>query len=83
LAMITSSCAPQTESSTEPKSIVLTDCVLSSPAGQNQVDAKCGSLTVLEDPSNPQSRKIDLNIAVGPGSHRGVPRPLQHLISNS
>jgi len=77
LAMITSSCAPQTESPTEPKSIVLADCVLSSPGGQNQVDAKCGSLTVLEDPSNPQSRKIDLNIAVVPAIKRSPePDPL-------
>ncbi|RPJ24800.1 MAG: alpha/beta fold hydrolase, partial [Chloroflexi bacterium] len=34
------------------------------PGAQNQVDAECGSLTVVEDPSNPQSRKISLNIAV-------------------
>jgi hypothetical protein len=37
---------------------------LKSPGIENQVDAKCGLLTVSEDPSNPQSRQIDLSIAV-------------------
>lgn len=57
-------CAPQITSGINPKSITLTDCVLSSPAAQNQVDAQCGSLSVPENPSDPQGRKISLNIAV-------------------
>jgi pimeloyl-ACP methyl ester carboxylesterase len=44
--------------------MVLTDCILSEPGVETQVDAECGTLTVLEDPSKPQSREISLNIAV-------------------
>jgi pimeloyl-ACP methyl ester carboxylesterase len=37
---------------------------LKSPGIENQIDAKCGSLAVPEDPLNPQSRQIDLSIAI-------------------
>lgn len=57
--------------------IVLTDCTLSSPGMPNQVSARCGTLTVLEDPSNPQGRMINLNIAVVPAVKRSAePDPL-------
>jgi pimeloyl-ACP methyl ester carboxylesterase len=64
------SCAPQSETATKPQKIVLTDCVLSSPGVQSQVDAKCGSLTVPEDPSDPQGRTLSLNVAVVPAIKR-------------
>jgi len=71
LAMIISSCAaPQATSSTDTQSMALKDCVLSSPGVENQVDAKCGSLIVLEDPSNLESREISLNVAVVPAIKR-------------
>lgn len=77
LTLIAAACVPQAQSTTGPKRIDLTDCVLSSPGVQNQVEAKCGSLTVPEDPSNPQSRQIDLNIAVVPAIKRSPePDPL-------
>jgi pimeloyl-ACP methyl ester carboxylesterase len=77
LVLIAAACAPQAQSTTGPKRIDLTDCVLSSPGVQNQVEAKCGSLTVPEDPSNPQSRQIDLNLAVVPAIKRSPePDPL-------
>jgi pimeloyl-ACP methyl ester carboxylesterase len=42
-----------------------------------QVDTECGSLTVLEDPSDSQSRAISLNIAVVPAIKRSPePDPL-------
>lgn len=61
--------------------IALRDCVLKSPGIQNQVDAKCGSLTVSEDPSNPGSRQIDLSIAVVEAIRRSPePDPLFILV---
>ncbi|HEX9839428.1 MAG TPA: alpha/beta fold hydrolase [Anaerolineales bacterium] len=49
---------------TDQPGIALTDCVLSSPGVDVQVDAKCGSLAVSEDPSNLQGRQIMLHVAV-------------------
>ncbi len=57
---------------TATSSIALTDCTLSSPGIPNQVSAKCGTLAVLENPSNPQGRRINLNIAVVPAISRGA-----------
>jgi pimeloyl-ACP methyl ester carboxylesterase len=52
------------------------DCVLTSPTG-NQVNARCGILTVLEDRSNPDGRKLDLHVAVIPAIKRNPePDPL-------
>src|SRR5688572_16887187 len=63
-AILISSCSPQSSPATDQPGIALTDCVLSSPGVEVQVDAKCGSLAVSEDPSNPQSRQIMLQVAV-------------------
>jgi pimeloyl-ACP methyl ester carboxylesterase len=77
LSILLPACAPQTTSPTDLPSIELTECVLSSPGVETQVDAECGSLTVLEDPSNSQSRQISLNIAVVPAIKRSPePDPL-------
>ena len=76
-AILLSSCSPQSASETDQPGITLTDCVLSSPGVDTQVDAKCGSLAVSEDPSNPQSRQIMLNVAVVPAIKRSPePDPL-------
>jgi pimeloyl-ACP methyl ester carboxylesterase len=55
-----------TKATPTPKSsgIALVDCVLMTPGVDTQVDAKCGSLAVSEDPANPKSRQINLNVAV-------------------
>jgi pimeloyl-ACP methyl ester carboxylesterase len=75
--ILISSCAPQSAPATDQPSIALTDCVLSSPGVEDQVDAKCGSLAVSEDPSDPQSRQILLNVAVVPAIKRSPePDPL-------
>ena len=63
-AILISSCTPQPASTIDRPGIALTDCALKSPGIDIQVDAKCGSLTVPEDPSDPESRQITLNIAV-------------------
>jgi pimeloyl-ACP methyl ester carboxylesterase len=65
---------PASTSPTDPQPIALTECVLSSPGVETQVDANCGSLTVSEDPSDPRSREISLNIAVVPAIKRS-PQP--------
>ena len=77
LAMILSSCAPRVESPTDPERIALDDCVLSAPGSTNTVDAQCGTLSVPENPADPQSRTISLNIAVVPAIKRSPePDPL-------
>ena len=50
-------------------SIPLEDCALTSPRG-NQIDARCGVLTVPEDRANPDGQQIDLHIAVIPAISR-------------
>lgn len=77
LVTILFACAPGSTSTTNSQRIALSDCVLSSPGVETQVDAECGTLTVLEDPSNPDGRKISLNIAVVPAIKRSPePDPL-------
>jgi pimeloyl-ACP methyl ester carboxylesterase len=80
--ILISACVPQLVSSpVEDPGITLTDCVLKSAGIQNQVDAKCGSLTVSEDPSNPQSAQIELSIAVVEAISRSPePDPLFILV---
>jgi pimeloyl-ACP methyl ester carboxylesterase len=75
--ILLSSCAPRVTSGTVVPAIEMTNCTLSSPGLPLQVIAKCGTLAVLEDRSNPQSRKINLNIAVVPAIRRSAePDPL-------
>ena len=77
LVILLFACRPTSPSSEESQSIELTECMLTSPGVETQVDANCGSLTVSEDPSNPQSREISLNIAVVPAIKRSPePDPL-------
>ncbi len=77
LAVILTSCAPRAESSTDPQRVALNDCVLSAPGTNDAVDAKCGTLPVPENPEDPQSRTISLNIAVVPAITRSPePDPL-------
>lgn len=63
------SCSPRNLTAVPDESIALEDCALSSANG-GQVDARCGTLTVLEDRSNPNGRKIKLNVAVIPAIKR-------------
>jgi pimeloyl-ACP methyl ester carboxylesterase len=57
-------------------SIPLEDCPLISPTGE-QVDARCGTLTVPEDRSNPTGRQIGLNVVIIPAIKRDpAPDPL-------
>jgi len=44
-------------------SIAFHPCTLASPMGGAGVGAQCGSLSVAEDPTRPQGRRIALNIA--------------------
>ena len=48
----------------------LTDCRLPHPAGLGSVAARCGSLTVAEDPAEPQGVAITLRFAVVPALDR-------------
>ena len=77
LWLLTSSCGPRATSPDDSQRLPLTDCVLSSPGVQRQLDAQCGSLTVPENPADSQSRTIELNVAVIPAIKRSPePDPL-------
>jgi len=81
LAVLLSACAYQPAPAVDEPDIILTDCVLKSPGIDNQVDARCGSVTVSEDPSDPASRQIDLGIAVVESISRSPePDPLFLLV---
>jgi pimeloyl-ACP methyl ester carboxylesterase len=57
--------------------ISLKPCRLEHPSHIAAVDAECGKLGVLENPQDPKSRRIDLNIARVPAvSRRKKPDPL-------
>jgi pimeloyl-ACP methyl ester carboxylesterase len=57
--------------------LAFTDCLLESPAGIGAVAARCGELTVAENPAAPRSRQIALHVAVVPAlNRRAQPDPL-------
>ena len=63
------SCSPRSLTAVPDSSITLEDCTLTSPNG-GQMDARCGTLTVPEDRTNPDGRQIELNVAVIPAIKR-------------
>ena len=67
------SCSSQNLPAAPESSLPLEDCALATPLGE-QVDARCGTLTVSEDRANPTGRQIDLHIAVVPAVKRN-PEP--------
>jgi len=67
------SCSPGNLAAVPESSLTLKDCALTSPTG-NQMDARCGTLTVAEDRSNPVGRQIALHVAVIPAIKRN-PQP--------
>lgn len=73
LLTLLASCSTSNLPADPEPSLPLQDCALTSPSGR-QVDAKCGTLTVLEDRANPNGRQIDLHIAVIPAISRS-PEP--------
>jgi pimeloyl-ACP methyl ester carboxylesterase len=74
--LLSASCSPLDRTAAPEGTFILEDCALTSPAG-DQVDARCGTLTVPEDRANPSGRQIDLSIAVIPAIKRNPePDPL-------
>ena len=67
------SCSPRDLNAVSESSITLEDCALSSPSGE-QVDARCGTLMIPEDRSDPGGRQIELHVAVIPAIKRN-PEP--------
>jgi len=60
--------------------IILEDCQLSAPGLATRQAARCGKLTVLENPLDSTSRQIELNLAVIPAVSRSpAPDPLFFL----
>jgi pimeloyl-ACP methyl ester carboxylesterase len=79
--VLLSACVPRNTPAVEAPGIILTKCTLNMPELDLQVDARCGSLMVPEDHSNPNSRQIDLNIAVVEAvRRRAEPDPLFVLV---
>jgi len=75
------SCTARPAATADDLTLPLTDCTLRSPGFNNQVDARCGSLAVPENPSDPQSRQLDLHIAVVEAiSRRSEPDPVFILV---
>ena len=80
-AVLLTACVQRAAAPTVSQTLALSDCVLSTPNVEDQVTAKCGALSVAEDPSNPQGRQINLNIAVVPAIRRSPePDPLFILV---
>lgn len=74
--ILLASCSPNSLTADNDSSIPLEDCPLISPTGE-QVDARCGTLTVPEDRSNPTGRQIGLNVVLIPAIKRDpAPDPL-------
>jgi pimeloyl-ACP methyl ester carboxylesterase len=73
LLALLSACSPRNPSALPERSLSLEDCALSTPFGE-QVDARCGILSVPEDRSNPGGRQIELHVAVIPAVKR-TPEP--------
>jgi pimeloyl-ACP methyl ester carboxylesterase len=69
-AMLITACGTPATSNTAAPTLTLTDCTLATPGVSSQVSARCGTLAVLENPDDPQSRTIELNIAVVPAVSR-------------
>ena len=73
LLALLASCSPGNSNTVRENSVILEDCALASPTG-DQVDARCGILTVPEDRANPNGRQIELHVAVIPAIKR-TPQP--------
>ena len=63
-AVLLVGCAAPSVTPRQGASLFLEPCLLSSPGLPRQIDARCGVLTVPENPADPAGRQIDLNIAV-------------------
>jgi pimeloyl-ACP methyl ester carboxylesterase len=63
------SCTPRNLTPVPDNSLPLEDCALATSSG-DQIDARCGTLSVPEDRSNPGGRKIELHVAVIPAITR-------------
>ncbi len=79
--ILLSACVPPSTPAVEAPGITLTKCILNMPQIDLLVDARCGSLLVPEDRSHPESRQIELNIAVVEAvKRRAEPDPLFILV---
>ncbi len=75
--ILLSACVPPSTPAVKTPGITLTKCILNMPQIDLQVDARCGSLLVPENRSNPESRQLELNIAVVEAvKRRAEPDPL-------
>ncbi|GAB4580656.1 MAG: alpha/beta fold hydrolase [Anaerolineales bacterium] len=81
LLVILSACSSSTPPSTPAnQTLPLEDCVLTASDSNPQLDARCGTLTVFENPQTQTGRQIDLHLAVIPAVSRNpAPDPLFFL----
>lgn len=71
--VLLTACSPRSLTPATVNSLALEDCALTSPTG-DQVDARCGTLTVPEDRSDSAGRQISVKVAVIPAITRS-PEP--------
>ena len=64
LAVLTALIAAPAAAGTAPATLALEECRLEHPSGLGSVAARCGTLTVAEDPAAPAGRTIALRVAV-------------------
>ncbi len=69
ILVVLAACSPGNLTAIPEPSLALEDCHLISPTG-DQVDARCGALTVPEDRADPAGRQIELHVAVIPAIRR-------------
>ncbi|HNT74184.1 MAG TPA: alpha/beta hydrolase [Anaerolineae bacterium] len=66
--------APATPTPAVAPTLPLEDCQLTAPGMAESIRARCGELSVPEDPDNPGGRQIALHVAVAPAVSRS-PQP--------
>lgn len=72
--MLLAACGRPTPAPDGGPAVALADCQLTMPGLDVTVSARCGTLTVPENPADPGGRQIDLNVAVVPAVSRN-PQP--------
>lgn len=77
VSILATACGAASSATGEEATLALTECQLSTPGVDVTVNARCGSLAVLENPADPEGRQIVLNVAVVPAVWRASqPDPL-------
>ena len=70
-------CVCDSQAASAVPGIEFEDCRLIAPGMMESVEAKCGTLQLLENPDDPKGRMLDINVTFIPAKHRQTaPDPL-------